>query len=309
MQINTKKLSTLFKTNKTEIQKFCSTQLRQKIEYQYLSIEERDLIVIKILERINEDKQIIASKGRKEKWLKGWEESLKTYSKNKSLKSLVPKFYTARENKFFRLGGEFIKVKNPMFEVNMINIYRNWYFKKYFSKVKNIYEFGAGTGINLIELSKIFPKKKIYGSDFVKSAVDLLKLVSKNNDLNLNAFKFDMSKPNLKYKILKNSGVYTSGAIEQLGGSIHGFMNYILSQKPTIVIHSEPVSDFYNTSKLPDFLGNLFQNKRGYKKNLLSYLKIKKKKKKIKILKLCKSPFGSLMMEGHNLIVWKPYLR
>ena len=61
-------------------------------------------------------------------------------------------------------------------------------------KVKNIYEFGAGTGINLIELSKIFPKNKIYGSDFVKSAVDLLKLVSKNNDLNLNAFKFDMSK-------------------------------------------------------------------------------------------------------------------
>jgi hypothetical protein len=27
----------------------------------------------------------------------------------------------------------------------------------------------------------------------------------------------------------------------------------------------------------------------------------------IKIIKLCKSPFGSLMMEGYNLIVWKPF--
>ena len=40
----------------------------------------------------------------------------------------------------------------------MLDIYRNWYFKKYFPKVDNIYEFGAGTGHNLVELSKIYQK-------------------------------------------------------------------------------------------------------------------------------------------------------
>ena len=300
-------VSKLFKANLVEIKKFCSKQLKNKIQYRYLTQNEKDLVVIKIINKIIEDKQIIASKGRKQKWYNGWNEALKSYSKTKSLKFLVPKFYTARENKIFRLGGEFVKVKNPMFEVRMVNIFRNWYFKKYFSKVKNIYEFGAGTGHNLLELSKIFPDKNIYGSDFVKTAVDLLKLIAKRNKVNLKAFQFDMTAPNKKIKILKNSGIYTSGALEQLSGNIYRFINYIFSQKPEIIIHVEPAADFYNKSHLVDYLGDSFQSKRKYTNNLLSYLKKLEENKKIKIIKLCKSPFGSLMMEGYNLIVWKPF--
>ena len=300
-------LSKLFKTNLIEIKKFCFKQLKNKIKFKYLSQKEKDLIVIKVINKIIEDKQIIASKGRKKKWHDGWNEAFKSYSKTKSLKSLIPKFYTARENKIFRLGGEFVKVKNPMFEVIMVNIFRNWYFKKYFSKVKNIYEFGAGTGHNLVELSKIFPDKNIYGSDFVKIAVDLLKLIAKRNKINLKAFQFDMSAPNKNIKILKNSGIYTSGALEQLSGNIYKFINYILSQKPEIIIHVEPVADFYNKRQLVDYLGDSFQSKRKYTNNLLSYLKELEINKKVKIIKLCKSPFGSLMMEGYNLIVWKPF--
>jgi hypothetical protein len=299
-------LSQLFKTSLVEIKKFCSKQLKKKIRFRYLVQNEKDLVVIKIVNKILEDRQIIASKGRKQKWHDGWNDALKLYLKTKNSKFLVPKFYTARENKIFRLGGELIKVKNPMFEVIMVNIFRNWYFKKYFSKVKNIYEFGAGTGHNLLELSKIFPEKNIYGSDFVKTAVDLLKLIAKRNKINLKAFKFDMSAPNKKIKILKNSGIYTSGALEQLSGNIYRFINYILSQKPKIIIHVEPAADFYNKKKLVDSLGYFFQSKRKYTNNLLSYLEKLEKNKKIKIIKLCKSPFGSLMMEGYNLIVWKP---
>jgi len=281
-------LSQLFKTNLAEIKKFCSKQLKKKIQFRYLTQKEKDLVVIKIINKIVEDKQIIASKGRKQKWHNGWNEALKSYSKTKNFKSLVPKFYTARENKIFRLGGEFIKVKNPMFEINMVNIFRNWYFKKYFAKVKNIYEFGAGTGHNLLEVSEIFPEKKIYGSDFVKTAVDLLKLVAKRNKINLKAFQFDMSKPNKKIQILKNSGVYTSGSLEQLSGNIYRFINYILSQKPNIIIHVEPAADFYKKYELVDYLGNFFQSKRKYTNNLLYYLKKLEKKKKIKIIKLLK---------------------
>jgi hypothetical protein len=55
-----------------------------------------------------------------------------------------------------------------------------------------------------------------------------------------------------------------------------------------------------------DYLGYAFHSKRRYTNNLLPYLQKLKKNKKIKIIKLCKSPFGSLMIEGYNLIVWKP---
>jgi hypothetical protein len=300
-------LSQLFDTNLVEIKKFCSKQLKKKIKFRYLKKNERDSVVIKVVNKIIVDEQIIGSKGRKQKWYNGWNEAFKSYSKNKSLKSLIPKFYTARENKIFRLGGEFVRAKDASFEISLVNIYRNWYFKKYFLRVRNIYEFGAGTGHNLIELSKIFPKKNIYGSDFVKTSVDLLKLIAKRNKINLKAFQFDMSKPNKKIKLLKNSAIYTSGALEQLSNNIYRFINYILLQKPAIIVHVEPAVDFYKKEKLVDYLGNLFQSKRKYTNNLLPYLKKLEKNKKIKIIKLCKSPFGSLMMEGYNLIVWKPF--
>ena len=80
-----------------------------------------------------------------------------------------------------------------------------------------------------------------------------------------------------------------------------------MSQKPEIIIHVEPAPEFYNKRQLVDYLGDSFQSKRKYTNNLLSYLKELKINKKIKIIKLCKSPFGSLMMEGYNLIVWKPF--
>lgn len=308
MIINSRILAKLFKTNTFEIKKFCSKQLQKKIKFRYLNESEKEKTIIKILKKIIEDKQIVGSKGRKKKFYFGWGEVFNAYSKNKSLKFLIPKFYTNRENKIFRLGGQFIKVENPKFEINMINIFRNWYFKKYFSKTKNIYEFGAGTGHNLVELSKIFPEKTLYGSDFVKTSVNLLKLIAKTKKLNLKVFKFDMRSPNTKLNILKESGIYTSGSIEQLSGNIYKFINYILSKNPKIVIHNEPDPYFYNiNSKLNDFLANLFQEKRKYTKNLINYLKKLEKNKKVKILKICKSPFGSLMIEGYNLIVWKPY--
>ena len=307
MNINSKLLSKLFDTNKNEIDKFCNILFYKRIRYYDLTREERDSVIIKILNRIKHDSQIIASKGRKKKWFDGWKENLDLYSKNLDDKFLLPKFYTARENKYFRLGGEIVRAEDSDFEIKMINIFRNWYFKKYLGKhnIKNIYEFGAGTGHNLTELAKIFPDKKLYGSDFVVSAVKLLKIVSKKNNINLQSFLFDMKSPNKKIKLHNGSAVYTSGALEQLSGKIEGFINYILKQKPEIVIHCEPAENFYNQDRLVDYLGFSFQNKRKYTNNLYAYLLKLEKEKKIKILKAIKSPFGSLMLEGYNLIVWK----
>lgn len=305
MNINSGLLAKLFKTNINEVNKYCKKKIEKKIEFFYLKQKENNDLILKILNKIFTDKQIVGSRGRKNKWLKGWNENLNIYKKDKNLKSLFPKFYTARDNKYFRLGGKFIKVKNSKFEIKMLDIYRNWYFKKYFSSVDNIYEFGAGTGHNLIELSKIFPEKKLFGSDFVSSSVKILKLISKRKKINLKSFNFDMINPDYKIKFLKNSAVYTSGAIEQLSGNIDKFIKYILSQKPKIVIHVEPCIDFYNDKNLTDYLGKIFQSKRKYTSNLLLKLRKLEKKNVIKIIKICKSPFGSIMMEGYNLIVWK----
>lgn len=305
MKLNSSILAKLFRTNVIEINKFCKNKLKNPLNFRYLNYKENNDLIITILNRIFSDTQIVGSRGRKNRWFRGWDQTFDDYKKNKNINSLLPKFYTARENKFFRLGGKFIKVKNQKFEIKILDIYRNWYFKKYFSKVDNIYEFGAGTGHNLVELSKIFPNKKLFGSDFVRSSIKILKLITKRKKVNLNSFYFDMLKPNHKVKLLNNSAIYTSGAVEQLSGNIDKFLKYIVLQRPRIILHVEPCIDFYDDKNLTDYLGKMFQTRRKYTSNLLSKLKDLEKKGDIKIVKVCKSPFGSLMMEGYNLIVWK----
>jgi hypothetical protein len=298
-------LAKLFKTSTIEIDKYCGDKLKNPIQFDYLNFKEIETTRIKIIEKILSDKQIIASKERKNKWSTGWNEALSNFKKDNKQNSLIPKFYTQRENKIFRLGGNFIKVKKPTFEIKMLDIYRNWYFKKYFTNIENIYEFGAGTGHNLVAMSDIFKKKNLFGSDFVSPSVKILKLIAQKKKIRMKAFLFDMSKPNKKIKLLKNSAVYTSGALEQLSGNIKKFIDYTISQNPKIVVHVEPSIDFYNKNNLNDYLGKAFQSKRKYTSNLLTYLKKLERDKKIKIIKLLRSPFGSIMIEGYSLIVWK----
>jgi hypothetical protein len=306
MLVSAKNLSKLFNADYKEIKLHCDHLLKKKLYFKYLRGFKKEKVVIDIIKRIFHDNKVVASKGRKKKWQDGWQESFAEYKKTKKELALIPKFYTARENKYFRLGGKLIQVKDRLFETKMINIHRNWYFKKYFSNVDSVYEFGAGTGFHLLEFAKIFPNKNLYGSDFVQSSVNLLKLISKRNNLNMKSFLFDMTKPNKKIKLCKNSGVYTAGSVEQLSGKVEPFIKYILSQKPKIVLHQEPVIEWCIKNQLVDYLGYLFQKKRRYTDNLLSILRDLENKGIIKIIKTMKSPFGSLMMDGNNLIVWKP---
>ena len=158
----------------------------------------------------------------------------------------------------------------------------------------------------MVELVKIFPDKNLYASDFVLNSVNLLKLVSKKKKMKMKCFQFEMAKTNKKLEIKEGSAIYTSGALEQLSGKIYDFINFTLSKKPKIVIHVEPAPQFYDTKKLVDFTADFFQRKRGYTDNLLDYLTLLERRKKIKIIKKMKSPFGSLMIEGYNFIAWRP---
>ena len=79
-----------------------------------------------------------------------------------------------------------------------------------------------------------------------------------------------MMNPNKKIKLLNNSAIYTSGAIEQLSGKIDKFIKYVISQKPKIIVHVEPCADFYDNKNLADYLGKIFQSKRKYHKMFLA---------------------------------------
>jgi len=281
--------------------------LISECNFNYRDIEGHELseLILRILKRIDEDQQIIASKERQAVWEKGWQENLDEFiASNFDENKLVPKFI--RSNVPIRYMQKYIFPEHSEFELCYVKVFRQWYLENYFANVNNIYEFGCGTGFNLLAAAGLFPDKRFYGSDFVQSSVDLVNAIGEAKELPLTAEIFDMIQPNQDYNIQQSSGVFTFGSLEQLASKTDNMLDYLISQKPEIVVHTEPTIELYDESNLSDFLAIKFQGKRGYTEGFLPKLQRLHDQGKIELIKVQRLCFGSLFMEGYNLIVWKP---
>jgi hypothetical protein len=279
----------------------------EKLNFNYTKVENDSYqsLILEILQKIDGDNQVIGASDRTDTWYQGWKENLDDFKKsNYDIKTLKPKFI--RDDNIVRFNQNYIKPENRYFELNFVEVYRQFCFEKYASKFHNIYEFGCGTGFNLLAASSMFPDKMLYGSDFVQSSVDLVNEIAKSKKINLKGDLFNMLEPNYKYKIQPDSIVFTFGALEQLASKVDKILEYWIEMKPNICIHTEPVMELYEDNNLSDYLAKKFQNKRGYTHGLLGKLKNLESDGKIEILKVKRLYFGSLFMEGYNQLIWKP---
>lgn len=304
--VTAKDFARTFGVSETDIIDKCGQLIDSYVfSYNYIDGEQRDQLIVKILKRIEEDTQVIGAPKRKDVWQNGWQENLNDFiDSGYDLKALVPKYI--RPNQPVRFMQKYILPRVPGFELHFFDVYRQWLFKTYFNDVDKCYEFGCGTGFNLVALAKLYPKLKLYGLDFVKSSCDLVNEIAKACNLNLKGHLFDMIEPDKNLRIKPNSGVFTIGSIEQLRGKFHDFIEYLIHNKPNVVVFTEPVVELYDIEKLEDYLAYKFQEKRGYTKGLLPYLQKLEDRNRIKIEKIQRLYFGSLFMEGYNLIVWRP---
>jgi len=281
-------------------------KLIESLNFRYRTIQNDELetLLLTILKRIDNDKQIVGAPERKKQWEDGWKENLSAFKESGfSEDALVPKFI--RQGQPLRLKQSYIFAEDPNFELNFIRVLRSWFATTFFASIDNIYEFGCGTGFNLLAISDIFPDKNYFGSDFVSSSIDLVNSIGHEKSHNLVGEVFDMKSPNYNYKIGSNSAIFTFGSIEQLSGDIEPMFNYLLDQDAEIFLHIEPVEELYDLNNLSDFLAFKFQSKRKYTSGLLKKLEDLEKQGQIEILKIKRLFFGSLYMEGYNLLVWK----
>ena len=309
LQIKNVDLQTLadsFGTDISDVKKVCEKKLHAiDTEYKIYSGSQREKLIIEILKSIDFDKQIIGAPERTDVWNDGWNENLILLKNNNyQLDSLLPKFI--RKNKPMRFMGEYILPNEKNFEHEYFNIYRSWLFEKYFSDYDSIYDIGCGSSYNLVELCKQFPKKKIYGFDFVQSSVDIVNEISKFYNFNSEGKIFDIINPDFNIHLDENSLIFTAGVIEQVAGKFDKFIDYILQMKPKLVVNSEPIYELYDQENLFDYLAAKFHYKRGYTIGYLPKLLELEKEGKIEIIKLKRLNFGSLLMEGYTCIVWKP---
>jgi SAM-dependent methyltransferase len=279
----------------------CETDLR----YREVEGEELEDLILQILKRIETDSQIVGAPERKQKWQDGWQENLEELcSSGKEESSLVPKFI--RPGVPVRWRQRYLIPQDPAFELNYVKILRNWFASRFFLHSENVYEFGCGTGFNLLEISKLFPEKQFFGSDFVDSSVAIVNRLASTHKSIKGGEVFDMLHPDENYQILPNSAVFTFGAIEQLAGDIDPVFEYFWKSEAAIVLHIEPDADFYDRDNLVDFLAYKFQTKRGYSRGISHKLKEWEAEGRVRVVDARRLYFGSLFMEGYNLFVWKP---
>lgn len=284
----------------------CKKLIKEKdFSYVVPQGKERDNIILGILKKIESDKQVIGAKERQDIWHNGWAENLSNFIKSGyRLDALVPRFI--RPNQAIRFNQNYIQPTNANFELDYLSVFRLWLFRKYFQKIDSVYEFGCGTGFNLVALAKAYPDRFLYGLDFVQSSTDLVNKIGQVHKLKLQGRIFDMIHPDKSFKLSNNSAILTFGSIEQLASKFEPFLQYLIKQQPEICVHVEPAIELYDEDNFVDYLAIKFQGKRGYTHNFLPRLRELEKKGKIKILKVKRLFFGSLYMEGYNLIVWRP---
>jgi hypothetical protein len=263
-------------------------------------------LMLSILKKCDADTQKVGAAERTEVWRNGWQGALdESRQAGFSDETLVPKFI--RPGQPLRLFQEYVTSPNPWFEYHWVQFLRTWFISRYFANCDQIWEFGCGTGFNLLAAAQIFPQKRLQGSDFVSSAVELVNQMAEARGVNLSAFLFNMLEPDARVKIPAGTGVFTFGAIEQLAGRVDAMLQYLIQNRPQIVVHVEPASELYDPENLNDYLALRFQNKRGYTTGLLKKLQELHAAGTIELLKVQRTQIGSLYMEGYNIFVWRPH--
>lgn len=304
-RVEIKDLANAFGTGVIDIRKNCYDIIAStNLTYSIIDGYKREQLILDILKRVDRDRQVIGAPSRQKIWHDGWKENLQDFIKSKyDLNKLIPRFIRPKQP--IRYNLQYIKPVNPNFELDFYSIFRLWLFKKYLKDFAHIYEFGCGTGFNLVALAQLYPDKKLFGLDFVKSSTTLVNEIAKRYGYNIKGKLFNMFSPDKKCCLEKDSAVFTVGSVEQLASKFEPFIKYLLHQPVSLYIHVEPMIELYDENKLIDYLAIKFQGKRGYTKTFLPYLRQLESRNIIEILKVKRLFFGSLFMEGYNYIVWR----
>jgi len=296
----------LFGTSISNIPPDCRELINgHDFSYRTLTGTERDKVLLGVLQRIDNDQFSLAGKEGKERWEKGWAQNRDSFIKEAGNPAhLVPKYI--RPNQPLRIDQCYVEANDTDFELNWVEVFRNWLFQTYLADFGSIYEFGCGSCFNLALLAKMYPNKRLYGLDWATSSVDIANEMGKIHGWNISGSVFDFFAPDQNIRIDKDSAILTFGALEQTGTDYKDFLQYILDSSPKLCVHVEPMLEWYDDKNLVDYAAIRFHEKRNYWRGFEAKLKELESDGKVEILKSKRSYFGSLYIEGYSQLIWRP---
>ncbi len=278
------------------------------LKYSIIEGKEKEQLILDVLKKIDED---VYNVGSQEIWNKQWEKIYQEFTNsNYNLNSLIPKFISMNQSNHqpLRYNNKFIKPLTRTFWIDYYSLFRQWLFDTLLKDIKYVYEFGCGSGYNLVALAQLNSiERTLHGLDFSSNSVKIINKIQNIYGYDIKSDLFDMINPNsYPLKLEENCAVYTMNSIEQLGGKFHSFIQYLLKQKISLCVHVEPTIEFHDPNNLMDWLSVKFMKKRNYSISLLTYLRKLESDNIIKIIDAKRVPLGNLMSNCYTYIVWKP---
>ena len=245
---------------------------------------------------------------RKKVWDRGWKDILKGFKKNKKIQNLIPHYYK-RGKTIMRFNKHYVLPEKRNFEAIFLKIVQRYIVEKYLKNYTHIYEFGCGTGHNILAFSKILKsKKKFYGLDWSVYSQKTINLIEKFKSNKVNhsfvSKNFDFFKVDKNYEIKDDSVCLTWGSLEQIGKNYKDVLDFFLRKKFKLIINIEPFNEIYETKSRFDTNGLKYHNKRKYLYNYYKKIKFLEKTKKVKIIKYQRI-VGSAFHDGWNILVFK----
>jgi len=291
-----------------------SDTIRERCEkaslvYEEINDSERDNYireVVEVLLKVYADADTKpAGEYRLTEWEKGWGENLEAIKKGKNVDDLIPRYYGKRS--LVRWRQRMIRPLTPDFDYKILSIIVDWAFETFFSKASAIFEFGCGPAYHLLRARKYNPGARLVGLDWTTASQEIIKQVKEAEiETNIEGKNFNFFKPDYTIEVPPNSGFITVAALEQIGENFNPFLDFIISKKPSICVHFEPIDELLNQDDLLDKLSILYFRKRNYLNGFLPRLRQLQEEGKIKIVAEQRTYSGSFFIEGHSLIAWYP---
>jgi SAM-dependent methyltransferase len=285
-------------------EKFLNRWANVKYEFCELDSQEIENAYLRVLHLFD---SVVTKSGkhRINEWERGWEENLSAYMATGDIENLLPKYFD--KISIMRIRGEWVKPITPNLELQMLSELIDASTSCYFKDLTNIFEFGCGTGHNLLRLRNIFPTANLVGLDWTKASQNIVgKVANHLGDDLLHGLNFDFFNPDAEVKIEANSGAITVAALEQIGESHRDFTDFLLNSDVEVVINIEPIGEVLSDDILLESISKRYFKKRNYLSGYLDRLRELEVQGRIEILHVNRAFFGSFYIEGYTSIVWKP---
>jgi SAM-dependent methyltransferase len=282
---------------------FLETIDKTLTNYHYAGAEELSAYLLQVLKRIESPGITRSVAENKQAFEKGWTENLEALrSGKKPENALKPAYF--RTTPFLRYNRSLIVSENLNIEYDLFILARIAIFTKYLAKYCYITEIGCGSCQNLLLLARLFPTAKLIGLDWTKASTGIANDLSRLLKRDIKGLVFNMLSPE-KVPLKKGSAIITIHAMEQLGKNYEALLQFILNAEPGIVVHYEPILEFYDEENLFDYVALLYSRKRNYLTDYFNRLQGLAGEGMIQILDAYRPNLGGVIHEA-SIIVWKP---